>query len=100
MTSSPGFHNECPDCGTSDYLDSPSITIGCRGCVRRHPDRFATVTAEQAQELDELRAIRVAAENWFLSIDFTQTPAEADLALALRKRNPNLGVSRGIRIDG
>lgn len=92
------FHNECPDCGTTDYRDSTSVTVGCAGCARRHPEQFAAMSADQAAELDELRRILVAAESWFLSIQATETPQEADLAIALRRRNPQLGVNRGIRI--
>lgn len=87
----------CPaDCGSGDYLASRGITVGCVECARRNPDLFAKLSAEQAEELDELRRLVTAAENWFLSMDFTRAPKEADLAL--RARNPRLGVSRGIQI--
>lgn len=90
---------ECPaGCGSGDYLDSRGITVGCEECADRNPDLFAKLTAEQAEDLNELRQILIAAERWLLSIDMTHTPQEAELALALRKRNANLGVNRGIQI--
>lgn len=85
----------CPgDCGMSNY----GITVGCVECARRHPDRFANLSADQAEELDELRQVLIAAENWFLSVAETRTAEESALALALRTRSPRLGVNRGIRI--
>jgi hypothetical protein len=85
----------CPGCGFS----SSGVDLDCIECARRHPDLFVRAAADMGAELDELRRILIAAENWFLSIDATRTPQEADLALALRARNPRLGVNRGIRIE-
>lgn len=84
----------CTGCG----FTVAGITVGCTACATRHPDRYAKMCADQATELDELRQVLIAAEHWFLSIDATRTPQESALALALRARNPHLGVRRGIVI--
>ena len=90
----------CPaGCGSGDYYTSRGITVGCAECARRNPDLVAKLAAEQAEDLHELRQILIAAENWFLSIGATRTPQEAALGLALRARNPRLGVNRGIQIN-
>lgn len=85
----------CPGCGFS----SGGVSLDCETCLQRHPKLFLRAVESMADELDDLRPILVAAEKWFLSIEITQTPQESDLALALRARNSQLGVSRGIRIQ-
>ena len=96
----PIVYTPCPaDCGSGDYGLSRGITVGCAECAARNPDQAAKHALDQSAELDELRQVLIAAENWFLSIEMTQTPQEADLALALRRRNPNLGVRRNIAIN-